>query len=76
MYNSSESEGFVLLIPLLTAPLSQMYYYEWAVHNALLWNQYSSHACFSMNTHASVGPVEKAAVTGNQYKTMFAVTHV
>lgn len=76
MYNSSESDGFVLLILPLTAPLSLMYYYEWAVDNALLWNQYLSCACFSVNTHGSPGPVEKAAVTGNQSETMFAITQV
>lgn len=42
----------------------------------MFWHQYPSGACFSVNTHRSLSRGEKVPVTGNQYETMFALTHV
>lgn len=42
----------------------------------MLWNQYMSGACFSGDTHRPRSPLQRFPVAGNQYKTMFALTHV
>lgn len=58
-----------------SAPLSLMYYYEWAVHNTLLWNQYLSHACFQW-MHIDHWAQLKRLLSQVINKTMFALTHV
>lgn len=58
-FSCAESDGFVLLIPLLAASLPLLYFYEWVVHNAMFWSQYLSCACFSLNTQISGRPLKR-----------------